>query len=416
MCGSIYRLGVTRRCLHDGHFFCSVPSPRPETPVSEDKHVQEDEPQEGADRHLSSSDVLLAKERQIHNAQRKRRKARLEGRRAIGCNAEFDYSGWAQYNSWRRYIKIYKFEKAATLRRQRSCNSTQIGVGEIGELCEWQEKENCWNDCEFPSECHNNRFKEEHERRQIQSLYSFEAFADSSNTEVKPPCPISTSQSRPEESEKGDGEQRWDFQGKVMEIEAWEAELQKQKVTEFERQERELEEMERFAVAIQGVEPTSLFSSPFSITFSSPSSVPIEEIDMERCGVEDEAQMVGVGLGPHSELELDDPQEYGIEFASKKRKKSKSIQKIAQLAGLMLGVELVEKGYKEEKPRSPLKERYTFGEVKWDEVTPRSDGYIKDVDLERQIEEKERGGSMFSRRVGWGEVGEFGDEDEDGIL
>ena len=33
LCNSIYRLGVTRRCLEDGHFFCAVVSP-PASPVS----------------------------------------------------------------------------------------------------------------------------------------------------------------------------------------------------------------------------------------------------------------------------------------------------------------------------------------------------------------------------------------------
>ena len=108
---------------------------------------------------------------------------------------------------------------------------------------------------------------------------------------------------------------------------------------------------------------------------------------MERHGLEDEAQMVNVGLGPlspvssDSELEPDDLEEYGVEFASKKRKKSKSIQKIAQPTRLMLGVEPVERGYEGEKPRSPLKEGYIFGEERWDEVMLRSDGDIEDVVL-----------------------------------
>lgn len=81
-------------------------------------------------------------------------------------------------------------------------------------------------------------------------------------------------------------------------------------------------------------------------------------VDTERRGLEGEAQMVDVGLGCIDLVEEDDLF-YGTEFA--KSVKRKSIQKIAQLTGLMLGVEPVERGYEEEKPMSPLKEELHLG-------------------------------------------------------
>ncbi|KAG4427500.1 hypothetical protein IFR05_017018, partial [Cadophora sp. M221] len=74
LCNSIYRLGVTRRCLEDGHFFCSLPSPPPSptTPPSAEDTI-----------------VAAAKRARL---KRKRDKKRAGMR---GCRAEFDYSAWS---------------------------------------------------------------------------------------------------------------------------------------------------------------------------------------------------------------------------------------------------------------------------------------------------------------------------------
>jgi hypothetical protein len=317
----------------------------------------------------------------------------------MGCNAEFDYTGWAQYNVWRRCIKIYKFEKAQSLKRQGKREGG--GSEEEEEEFEWKGKKDCWSDCEFPSECNNNLMQEELERRRIQELFVEQGFK-SSDTEI----------------ESEDGEERWGYKGKVMGIEEWEAELQRQKGAEFEKQEEDLREMERFTVAIHGVDPQSFSSS--SVVSSPPSSHMSEEmdiVDMERRGLEGEAQMVELSLGPISPssssayitaLEDEDEYFYGTEFANRKRKKS--VQKIAQLTGLMLGVEPVERGYEEEKPRSPLKEGFTFGDQSWGGDEGSRAG---DKEVEREIEKLERGGNLLRRWVGKDEVGEFGDEDED---
>ena len=201
MCGSIYRLGITRRCLHDGHFFCSGPPPpfplQPDSPDSDDEGAHSNSTD--SSRSSSSSDILLTKERQSRNARRKREKSR----RAVGCNAEFDYSGWAQYNAWRRCIKIYKFEKVQSLRRQTSSSFHTEEEAEVEQI-EWKERKDCWSDCEFPSECHNTRLQEELERQRIQELFVERNFT--SNMDV-------------ESSTDEEGEEKWGFQGKLMGIE-----------------------------------------------------------------------------------------------------------------------------------------------------------------------------------------------------
>ena len=274
----------------------------------------------------------------------------------MGCNAEFDYTGWAQYNAWRRCIKIYKFEKARSLKRQgkRGGGGAEEEEEEEEEF-EWKEKKDCWSDCEFPSECNNNLMQEELERRRIEGLFVEQGF-NSSDMEI----------------EGEEGEEMWDYKGKVMGIGEWEAELQRQKGAEFEKQEEDLREMGGFAVAIHGVDPQSFSSPSISSPPSSHMSKEMDIVDMERQGLQGEAQMVDVSLGPISPssslayitaLEDEDEYFYGTEFANGKR--NKSIQKIARLTRLMLGVEPVDRGNEEEKPRSPLREGLTFGDQNW---------------------------------------------------
>jgi hypothetical protein len=194
-----------------------------------------------------------------------------------------------------------------------------------------------------------------------------------------------------------------------MDISDWEAELQKEELDKFERQEAELDQPQ-FVDAVHDISPpfSSLSSTTASCSPFTPMSLHAEEmdiIDMERRGLEGEAQMVDISLGPLSptlpDTDFDFEEEiYGLSDPCKKRKKS--IQKIAQLTGLMLGVEPVEREYVDESLTSPLKEGFTFGEIGGE-----------DWDIEREIDEEERRGNVLRRRVGRGEVGEFGDEDED---
>ena len=148
-----------------------------------------------------------------------------------------------------------------------------------------------------------------------------------------------------------------------MDISDWEAELQKQNLAGFEHQEPDIDQLQ-LAVASRDISlPTPSTASP------PPSTLPAEEmdiVDMKRRGLEVEAQMVDISLGPLSLASASanfnfEEEFYGLGDLSKRRKKS--IQKIAQLTGLMLGVEPVERRHVDKSPTSPLKEGFTFGEI-----------------------------------------------------
>ncbi|KAG0647855.1 hypothetical protein D0Z07_5959 [Hyphodiscus hymeniophilus] len=404
-CTAVYRLGVTRRCLHDGHVFCSVP-PQPPTPVDSRDIMVDTAAEEDEFCHDSGSDGAASVERsRVRLVQRRRRKSRRERRRPVGCGSEFDYGGWEEYNEWRRYTRAWIYEKGVAPRRKDGRDGEARDDGdEGGETM----KRGCWEDCEFPSRCHHLRVQKEIEMRQAQALLESEQ-AVLAEKQMEAASRF---------SEDGGGQVTFDYHGRVLSIEDWEKELQRQKMVEFERSELEIEHLEDFAVAVYGnsVSSSSTRSASSSVTTSSQSSVPAtEEMDMvgmERRGLEGEAHMVDVGLGPicpstsSENTELGDEEMYDSDFATKHRKKS--IQKIAQLTGLMLGVEPVERGYGEEKPRSPLKEGLTFGDQIWDDV----DLGLGEVGYEEsEIVEEERSGGDFRRRIERDEEEEFGDEE-----
>lgn len=91
LCGSYYPLGATRRCLNDGHYYCSG---------------------QGTGRNI---------------------KARHRGR---ACSSVFDYRSWADMNHWRREISDLKDLLGENQ------HSTQLNI-----------RPNCWEDCEVPSAC-----------------------------------------------------------------------------------------------------------------------------------------------------------------------------------------------------------------------------------------------------------------------
>ncbi|KAL3427874.1 hypothetical protein PVAG01_01383 [Phlyctema vagabunda] len=95
LCRTTYALAVTRRCLEDGHYFCSF-APAP--------------------------------------AVGKRR------RPPRSCTAQFDYAGWERYNHWRREVSLLKAKKAEKAEK-------------AGKEYEYRTSKNCWEDCDFPSEC-----------------------------------------------------------------------------------------------------------------------------------------------------------------------------------------------------------------------------------------------------------------------
>ncbi|KAB8301226.1 hypothetical protein EYC80_003113 [Monilinia laxa] len=119
ICHSVYRLGVTRRCLEDGHYFCSLPTPPPSpspSPMSP-----------------SPSSTSLPPLIPIPKKKKRRR------RQPRGCRAEFDYTGWEQYNQWRRETAAQKSESHA-LQNPRFIPPLKTG-------------KDCHRDCDFPSEC-----------------------------------------------------------------------------------------------------------------------------------------------------------------------------------------------------------------------------------------------------------------------
>ncbi|KAI1088712.1 hypothetical protein F5B19DRAFT_496109 [Rostrohypoxylon terebratum] len=114
-CSTVYRIGCTRRCLVCSHEYCVSASP---------------------------PKAVRGKKR----------------RRASGmCASEFDYSGWADWGAWRR--KVLGLEVGGRAgerqREQAFCDRTH----------------NCIVDCDYPSECHHERYRlhtEALERRMLE--------------------------------------------------------------------------------------------------------------------------------------------------------------------------------------------------------------------------------------------------------
>ena len=99
-CHHSYRLGVTRRCLEDGHHFCS-----------------------------GATTIKSLRKSSSPRTSRKHR----------ACASEFDYSGWKALGRWRRDGPKHNtilYTGSATDRQNKP-----------------QEKQDCWNTCDYPSEC-----------------------------------------------------------------------------------------------------------------------------------------------------------------------------------------------------------------------------------------------------------------------
>ncbi|EFQ86734.1 hypothetical protein PTT_17944 [Pyrenophora teres f. teres 0-1] len=101
-CHRNYRLGVTRRCLDDGHEFCSGTTT-------------------------------------IKNWRKSTNPRRIKKHRA--CGSEFDYSRWKAWGRWRR--------GGANNTTLNQFNNGPIVVSQIPG----QGKKDCWNTCDYPSEC-----------------------------------------------------------------------------------------------------------------------------------------------------------------------------------------------------------------------------------------------------------------------
>ncbi|OTB08916.1 hypothetical protein M426DRAFT_129187 [Hypoxylon sp. CI-4A] len=122
-CSTVWRLGCTRRCLICAHEYCVSSNP-PKT---------------------------------------RRGKGRRRGNAM--CASEFDYNGWAEWGAWRR--KVLGLETADGLERKKR------------ERAFAERSHNCVVDCDFPSECHHERYRLHTEALQQQQLESLLGEADS---------------------------------------------------------------------------------------------------------------------------------------------------------------------------------------------------------------------------------------------
>ncbi|OJD37085.1 uncharacterized protein BKCO1_8000227 [Diplodia corticola] len=114
VCHRAYLLGMTRRCLDDGHYFCSG--------------------------------VTTVKTWRASANPRKGR--RTKKHRA--CASEFDYGGWKAFGEWRR--------NEEAIRRASFADTVDFSTSTGGFLsprpsAQSKVARNCWNTCDFPSEC-----------------------------------------------------------------------------------------------------------------------------------------------------------------------------------------------------------------------------------------------------------------------
>lgn len=114
ICLYTYPLGTTRRCLSDGHFFCSG--------VSVDKSWRSS----------------------INPRQQKRKTKKHRA-----CASEFDYAGWKAFGQWRRNEET--FRKFSFDYDDDDDDNSHASSPRSTHL--QPPGRDCWNRCNFPSEC-----------------------------------------------------------------------------------------------------------------------------------------------------------------------------------------------------------------------------------------------------------------------
>ncbi|KAI7189113.1 hypothetical protein D0869_05602 [Hortaea werneckii] len=136
ICNRVYQLDVTRRCLDDGHFFCSGT-----TTIKRSRK--------------SGQKVLRHK----------------------ACASEFDYQGWKAWGIWRREVaeqaRLAEALMAAAAAEEDSDSDHSVDVPSASSESEWMKgawagsgrrlealkisrvlpRKHCWNTCDYPSEC-----------------------------------------------------------------------------------------------------------------------------------------------------------------------------------------------------------------------------------------------------------------------
>ena len=366
----------------------------------------------------SNEDLIKKHKRNANwNREKKKFKSKKAKKKTVvkGCRAEFDYSGWSKYNIWRREVARLRAENGrdslpSTLRTTSTASSPSSGdfnpaLDPFADVYSRGE-ENCWTTCNFPSECHNSRLARERLREAQQSKRSRR---ESLVLDLAP---------------------KW---------EDLKVELKSPTRTEHPHQH-------------------PCLSSPHHFPELDTSSSEIEAIaTLEKQGRESSKlslELTSLIDEEHSDLKFG----FGSDFEEKKRKKS--IRKIQQLTGLMLGVPDLDPekvrgivdvrgGPLDENllPSSPLKRSFGVDEVEeacgqaeksfWveDEDEDEEDNGVEDPDeihgdeiedetghsargvesedeaRDIRMEELLRARSDILRRYEKGDVEEFGDED-----
>lgn len=126
LCSRIYQLGVTRRCLDDGHYFCAG------APVTK----------------------------------RDRKNGKLVTRKSRACASEFDYAGWKAWGGWRRDCQEQVAAAEALAASEEEMEPKPLFAPTVPSESEWlrghwmrkheQERlweKDCWGSCDYPSEC-----------------------------------------------------------------------------------------------------------------------------------------------------------------------------------------------------------------------------------------------------------------------
>ncbi|KAF2835626.1 hypothetical protein M501DRAFT_981511, partial [Patellaria atrata CBS 101060] len=103
-CHSSYSLGVTRRCLDDGHYFCAG-----QTTVK---------------------------------SWRKSKRRRTKKHKA--CASEFDYAGWKAWGDWRR--EELEYQSSVSMVRKGASRAEVFDT-------RFAKGKDCWGRCDYPSEC-----------------------------------------------------------------------------------------------------------------------------------------------------------------------------------------------------------------------------------------------------------------------
>ncbi|KAF2101602.1 hypothetical protein NA57DRAFT_53557 [Rhizodiscina lignyota] len=130
VCHIRYPLGVTRRCLEDGHHFCAG--------------------------------TTVVKTKRGRNGERTR-----VVRRHKACSSEFDYQGWKAWGDWRRNEEeVRKFVRDMIAKEEEedgnSANTLGLGMqwrverrlsDEQQQTAAGAQKKDCWHRCDYPSEC-----------------------------------------------------------------------------------------------------------------------------------------------------------------------------------------------------------------------------------------------------------------------